>query len=231
MDGLLMFPLMIIGPVLASFALTAISEGQIGLKNLIHRLLTFRFSIRWYLISLLIPSVLILTVLILLKSLLSTSFAPNFFPIGFLFGIPAGILEEVGWMGYAYPKMFTGHNQLSSGIKLGILWGIWHLPVIDFLGAASPHGSSLIVFFLAFCTILVAMRMIIIWIYTKTKSIPAAQFTHICSTGFLVCFGPARVTPAEEAFWYGAYALMLWILILVFYLFNNTTGNKYRNQF
>jgi hypothetical protein len=34
------------------------------------------------------------------------------------------------------------------------------------------------------------------------------------STGCLVTFGAARITPAQEALWYGVYALLLWIVVM-----------------
>jgi hypothetical protein len=35
------------------------------------------------------------------------------------------------------------------------------------------------------------------------------------STGSLVVLGPARVTAAEEALWYGAYGLALWLVVAI----------------
>jgi len=38
---------------------------------------------------------------------------------------------------------------------------------------------------------------------------------HIVSTASLVVFGPSRVSPAQEAAWYGAYGAALWIVVAV----------------
>jgi len=43
--------------------------------------------------------------------------------------------------------------------------------VIDFLGAASPHGKALPVFFAAFTAAMAAMRVLITWFYERTQSI------------------------------------------------------------
>ena len=45
-----------------------------------------------------------------------------------------------------------------------------------------------------------AMRVLIAWIYTNTKSLLMAQLMHVSSTGSLVVFSAARVTAAQEAF-------------------------------
>jgi membrane protease YdiL (CAAX protease family) len=52
----------------------------------------------------------------------SPVYASNRFFMGILFGIPAGSLEEIGWMGYAFPKMRAASSGLASSILLGLLW-------------------------------------------------------------------------------------------------------------
>ena len=132
-------------------------------------------------------------------------YAPNHFFLGILFGIPAGFLEEIGWMGYAFPKMRSAGNGLTPSILLGLLWSLWHLPVINYLGTATPHGVYWLPFFLAFSLAMTAMRVLIAWIYTNTKSVFLTQLMHVSSTGSLVLFSAARVTAAQEAMWYALY--------------------------
>jgi hypothetical protein len=60
----------------------------------------------------------------------------------------------------------------------------------------------------------VGMRVIIAWVYSNTSSLPLAQLLHISSTGSLVAFRPAGVSPTQEAFWYAAYAALLWLVVL-----------------
>jgi membrane protease YdiL (CAAX protease family) len=60
---------------------------------------------------------------------------PNYFLIGISFTMPAGFVEEIAWMAYAFPKMNRHHSLLTLGILLGRLWGAWHLPVVEHLGA------------------------------------------------------------------------------------------------
>lgn len=212
MTGILMFPAMLLGPSLAGIVLTRTVDGRSGLRVLLSQMFRARVAPRWYM-PLLLPPALVLTVLLLLEAFVSPLYAPNRFFMGILFGIPAGFLEEIGWMGYAFPKMRSENNGLGPSIVLGLLWSLWHLPVINYLGTATPHRAYWLPFFLAFSSAMTAMRVLIAWIYTNSKSVLLAQLMHVSSTGSLVLFSAARVTAAQETMWYGLYGMVLWIAV------------------
>ena len=212
MGGLLMFPVMLLGPSVAGFVLTRTVAGRSATHDLLLRMRRLRLPVCWY-TALLIPPCLVLVVLFFMKVFVSADFAPNTFVMGIGFGIPAGFLEEIGWSGYAFPQMCRKLTPLSASILLGLLWGLWHLPVIDFLGTATPHGKYLTAYFLAFTGAMSAMRVLISWLYTNTGSILLTQLMHTISTGSLVFFSPSHVSAAQEATWYAAYAMVLWIAV------------------
>jgi uncharacterized protein len=212
MTGILMFPAMLLGPSLAGLGLTKIVDGRRGLKDLFSRMHPARVPVRWCL-ALLIPPSLVLMVLFLLKTFASPAYAPNRFLVGIWFGLPAGFLEEIGWTGYAFPKMRSRDNVLAPSILLGLAWSVWHLPVINYLGVATPHGAYWFSFFLSFTLAMTAMRVLICWIDGNTKSLFLAQLMHVSSTGSLVVFGASRVTAAQEVIWYGLYGVSLWLAV------------------
>ena len=214
MTGILMFPAMLLGPSLAGIVLTAVVDGRMGLRQLFSQMLPARVGARWY-TTLLIPPALVFSVLLSLGILISPVYIPNWFFAGTLFGIPAGFLEEIGWTGYAFPKMRSQNSALTASIQLGLLWALWHLPVINFLGAASPHGAYWLPFFLAFTFAMVAMRVLIAWIYTNTKSLLLTQLMHVSSTSSLVIFSPSHATASQEATWYAVYGGVLWIAVAI----------------
>jgi uncharacterized protein len=214
MTGILMFPAMLLGPSLVGIALTERLDGRRGLRALLARMLLGRLPARWY-AALLIAPVLILIVLFCLKAFVSPAYAPNRFLVGVLFGVPAGFLEEIGWTGYAFRKMRSQYDALPASILLGLLWSMWHLPVIDYLGTATPHAGYWFSFFLAFTAAMTAMRVLISWIYTNTNSVLLAQLMHVSSTASLVIFSPPRVTAAQEAMWYALYGTSLWLTVAV----------------
>jgi uncharacterized protein len=212
MDGILMFPLMLLGPFLSGLIMSYVTGGRKSLNNIKSRLSPSKLSAKW-LLPVLIAPVCILIALRILSQIVSREYTPNFFPLGFLFGILAGILEEVGWMGFAFPNMSRGRSALSNGVLLGFIWSLWHLPVINFLGKASPHGAWWFAYFLSFALVMTAMRVIIVWTYCNRQSILLAQIMHISSTGFLVMLSPSPMSARHEPIWYMVYAVILWLVV------------------
>jgi len=156
--GLLPFPipetlaglLGVWGPSLAGIFVTAAYDGRAGLRALFRRLSVWRVELRWYLFVLLWPA--ILSLLVTGLSLLFGSPAPDFahppvmteypfppeaFSAGFLPLLPmvfviqvfgSSLGEELGWRGFALPRLQTRRSTLLASIVLGVLWGLWHLP-------------------------------------------------------------------------------------------------------
>lgn len=209
--GILMFPAMLLGPSVAGILMTYALGGRIALRALKERLGRWRLG-SWY-ATLAIPALLVCGILVCLQHLVSPGFAPNLYLLGVSFGVPAGFLEEIGWTGFVYDKLRERRSALRAAVVLGLLWAGWHLPVVDFLGAAYPHGSYWLPFALAFGAAMTAMRVLIGWLYVNTGSVFGAQILHMASTGALVVFSAPRVDPQQEAGWYGLYALALWLVV------------------
>jgi membrane protease YdiL (CAAX protease family) len=209
--ALLLYPVLITSVAAAGVALRHTFGGNAGSLELVRHSTPWRAR-RWYLLVLL-PPTLIVAVLETLTVVAGPTFRPNFLLPGFLFGVPAGLLEEIGWSGYAFPRLLDRFSWGTACCVLGALWGFWHLPVVDAL-AAVPHGAGLPAFFVAFVIVLAAARVIICRAVAATSGILIAQLIHISSTGSLVILGPAHVSPAQEALWYGVYGCCLWLIAL-----------------
>jgi uncharacterized protein len=221
MTSLVMFPVMVIGVGVIGVALTWATDGVDGIRQLRARI-TRRVERRWLLV-LALPPVAILAVLGALDATVSRNFAPSFLVFGIAAGAFAGFFEEFGWTGFAYPRMRSRFGSLRAALLLGVLWGLWHLPIADSLGAASPHGRYWPEFFAAFVVAIVALRVLIAWVYVNTGSLRMAQLLHAFSTGSLVILGAPKATPGQEALWYLAYAVILWTIVIAVVVLQGST--------
>ncbi len=212
-DSLLMFLPMLAGPSLAGITLTGIVDGRSGLRDLFSRMGRWRVGSHWYSVILIFP-ILIVAVLLALTALLSPDFAPNFFPEGVLIGLVAGFFEEIGWMGYAFPKMQLKYSALTASILLGVLHTTWHLAA-DYLGASGARGEYWLPHFAMFVVSMTAMRVLVVWVYTNTRSVLLAQLMHASSTGFLSILVPLSLSPENDTLFYAVYAVALWVAVAI----------------
>ena len=219
-DIMLMFAAMLLGPSLAGIILTAVVEGKNGLRALFSRIVHWNVGLRWYAVVLLFP-VLILAVLITLAALVSPVFAPSFSMIGIVIGLVAGFFEEIGWTGFALPRLQLKYSALASGMLLGMLWGFWHT-VADYFGNSASMGALWLPYFLfGFVAAMTATRIIITWVYNNTGSILLAQLMHASSTGFLSALGISTASPIGPqgyALAFIFYALTLWAVVAILWL-------------
>lgn len=227
LTGILMFPAMLLGPSLAGVLMTWIVDGASGLHELRVRMFRIGRPVKWFLV-LLIPPALILATLIALEKLASPAYAPNFFAVGMLFGIPAGILEEIGWSGFAFPRMRGAGGALLPSILLGAVWSCWHFPVVNYLGTSTPHGDYWLAYFLVFSLAMTAMRVLICWLYANTNSVLMTQLMHVSSTGSLVVFSAQTANAAQESLWYAIYGSLLWAVVLGVVRFNGRQLTRQR---
>jgi membrane protease YdiL (CAAX protease family) len=215
--GLMAVP-MFFTPAIVGVLLTYLFDGGRGLKELSSRMRNWRVGPKWYLPIFMFP-VMILLVLAVLNILVSPEFAPYVFLPGIMVGVLAGYFEEVGWTGFAFPRMMRTYGVLPSTLMVGLLQTLWHLAP-DLLGTYDSRGVYWLPHFSFFIVSMCAMRVILVWVYLNTGSLLMAQLTHIASTSALSLLVPLSLTPAQDTLFYLAYGVALWFVAGMILLFH-----------
>jgi membrane protease YdiL (CAAX protease family) len=211
-DVLVMFLLMLLGPSLGGLLSSGILSGRAGLAEVWQRLTTVRVGWPWYAIALLTNPLLYLAILWVLSTTVSTVFKPSVQLAGLAIGLMAGGFEEIGWTGFATPRLLARRGVLKAGVTLGVIWALWHM-LADFAGNISTLGAAWpLVFILFWILPLTAYRILMTWVYSHTHSIFVAQLMHASYTGWLLALSPA--TNSQQALlWQIALAAGLWGLV------------------
>lgn len=82
--------------------------------------------------------------------------------------------EEIAWRGWLL-KQFEGTSFLKTSLLIGVIWGLWHAPII-LMGHNYPaHPIAGVFVMVAFC---VALTPLIMYIRIKSKSVIAAAILH-----------------------------------------------------
>jgi CAAX protease family protein len=230
---------MLAGPPVAGVLLTVLVSGRAGLRELISRLFKWRVGGRWYAIALLTAPIVETTVLLVL-SRISPVFPPAIdttddkaalLVSGIAIGLAGGFVEELGWTGFAIPRLTVRYGVLGTGLIVGPVWVAWHLLQMWWVGATSsetlPLALFLPLFFLSAGAILTAYRVLMVWVYDRTGSLLVAVLMH-ASYIFSTLFVLAPPTTGVPFLTYsGVFAVALWVVVAAVTMAN---GGKLSRQ-
>ncbi len=176
------------GPSLAAIAVVCLQGGRTGLRAWLMRCLAWRGTLGWLVLAFLSPLA-VLTVAAGAHMALGGNVPPspaighigllvaNFFLV-FLVGGPLG--EELGWRGFALPVMQERFGWRNASLALGVIWGVWHLPLFFVAESTQNNGSMA-----AFLVLIVATTVFYTWLYNRSSgSVLPALTLHTASNSW-----------------------------------------------
>lgn len=178
------------GPALSAIA-TLLIFNRKTLGGLFKRIVTWRVPIQWYITALLLQPAFILAaagisyvmgcapdfggamIFTLGNGITPDNALAAFIPYLLLQAISV-LGEEIGWRGYALPALLSKSGWMTSGLILGGLWAVWHVPLFLTAGSAQS-GMSPVWYF----TDLMASSLIFVWLFMRSKgSVLIATLLH-----------------------------------------------------
>jgi membrane protease YdiL (CAAX protease family) len=165
------------GPALSALIVTAFAEGRAGLRKLLGHLVKWRVGVGYYIFAVLVPVALFGIALVI-----NYIFTGVWTDLGLLgqadylpyLGIPGvlgvwfltyGMGEEIGWRGFALPRLQRDRPAANAALLLGIIWACWHLPAFFFRDTyieMGPLGFPMFVVSIVFASVVFA------WLYNST---------------------------------------------------------------
>lgn len=223
-----LFPLALVimfaGPSFSGLLMTLLVSGKPGLRELLSRLLRWRIGLRWYAIALLTGPLLVAAILWLLSQF-SSAFIPGIVTaddkiVQVLFGlgwglVGGGLLEELGWTGFAVPRLRLRYSGLGTGLIVGLLWGVWHILIAFWSSNALAGSLSLTTFvagFLAFYLVaLPAYRILLVWVHDRTNSLVVVMLMHAFLSASTLILQPQGTSGYLT--WNIVVAAALWLVV------------------
>lgn len=216
------------GPCLTSLLLTVFIDGREGLSALLSRLLRTRVSGRWYAVALLTAPLVMLAVLLTL-SLSSPVFLPgvvlasdkvSHVLVGLAIGLAAGLFEELGWTGFAIPRLRRRYGVLTTGLIVGVLWAAWHL-IVTYWASGTVFGPlSLASYLLDPFLLLVGYRVLMVWVYERTGSLLLAMLMHASLTATTRIISPLSIAGGPLITCDVVWAAAVWLVVAAIAAFN-----------
>jgi uncharacterized protein len=180
-------------PAIAALLAAALTGGRGALRELGSRLVRWRVGWQWYLVVILGPavfSVAVAGIYTLFGGSWSDAAPPAilqgpllFLPLFLLIlTFTDGLGEELAWRGFALPRLLTRYNALVASVVLGVIWALWHLPLLWTDGNGMFH---LPVWLLLLD--LTAKSILFTWVFLHTRgSVLIAMLFHGATNLFLV---------------------------------------------
>jgi membrane protease YdiL (CAAX protease family) len=166
------------GPAVAAYIMFRVMEGKAGWLGLRKRIKQVRAGWVWYAFILLgIPALILLGILPLTGALASfqgltpkllVSY-PFVFVLIFFGGGPLG--EEIGWRGFALPRLQSRYGALPATLLLGVLWTFWHIEDFFTASQGGGPGTGLTAFtfhFPVFFVMVMELAIIMTWLFNHT---------------------------------------------------------------
>lgn len=225
----------LLGPSTAGLLLTGLLDGKNGFREMLARLIRWRVDYRWYVGAILTVPLLITAILCFLSRL-----SPVYLPAiatsdnksglllsGLVMGLMVGLFEELGWTGFAVPRLMQRYGVIATGLIVGTLWGVWHFPL--FLGAARSSGSfpPAIYLLVLLFSFLPAYRVLMVWIYTRTDSLLVVILAHAPLTASQLILIPSVIAGTQVVLFDLIFAAILWAAVAVVI---TITGRRFVRQ-
>lgn len=167
-----------ITPSLVAMTFVWRARGQEGVRALLRPITRANVPVRWYVFALCYTAAIKLTAAVLHRAITGQwpafGTTPWYVMAGaILFSTWVHAGEEVGWRGYALPRMASRMGLGAASILLGILWASWHLPLF-FMPGADTAGQSFPLYLLQ----VTALSITFAWLYARTQSLLLVMFMH-----------------------------------------------------
>jgi hypothetical protein len=156
-------------PSLVAIAITAWVEGMPGVLALLRRLAEWQVAVRWYVFAIGYMAAIKIAVAIVHRLVVGSW--PRFGNEAWYLIIAAIFLstpiqagEEIGWRGYALPRLAARFGFARASLVLGVIWALWHLPLF-FVTGLGNYGQSFPIFALGS----IALSAGITWLYVHVN--------------------------------------------------------------
>ncbi len=162
------------GPLIAALVAASLPGGG-GNKALFARFAIRGFSPLWHVLALVLPAALLAASMGVVAALGIQNgpyvLLPEGQRIAAAFVVP--FVEEVGWRGFALPRLIDRYGAHRASAILGVLWALWHLEMLILQGLTAGDIAWTALF-------LIAGSYVFTWIFQKTRtSLLSAFLLHV----------------------------------------------------
>lgn len=198
---------LVASPLLAALVVMSVCEGKAGVKRLLGQFTRWRVGLRWYAIALLLPPAIYLSAIYVnvfmgapapsMAQLGAWSTLLMTFALRLVNPFDGPMMEELGWRGFAQPRLQKRFSPLVANLILGVVVVLWHVRYLlggDYAWIYAPAT--------------LAFTLIAGWLYNRTGgSLLLALLLHVTD---------GLIRPQELGFVGVAATRIVWLPVMVY---------------
>ncbi len=218
------------GPSISGIILSLITEGKKGIGAIFTKNKKENNSIGWW-----IAAILTVPLLTLLQTGLHAitgrgvtyNISSMILIMGLVWPLFSSFGEEIGWRGYALPKMQERYGTIAAGLLLGLIWGLWHLPS-DYIAYSSYGWLFIPIFLLLGPVTLTAHSVIMTFIYNKTNGnlFPMILYHYTITMAGILSPSFSFDGPVDDIYKIAVSVGVIVIVALIILIYSGITGAK-----
>ncbi|MFC6865331.1 CPBP family intramembrane glutamic endopeptidase [Halomicroarcula sp. GCM10025817] len=209
------------GPLVAAALVTWVIGDSI--REWAAQLLRWNVPVRYWVFALSFPAIAVITASAIHMFVFDGQFSPEstsvllLYPVLFLqVFLVGGGNEELGWRGFALPRLQRSYSALAASLIIGVGWFAWHLPL--FLVAGSTQAGDPVYYY---ALAVIALSVVFTWLYNETGgSVLLTMVLHASvNTGgifYLVGGGTALQTDLPNGLYAVVFLLAALVLVVVY---------------
>ncbi len=121
--------------------------------------------------------------------------------------------EEIGWRGFLVPEMFKTFSFTQTALISGIIWSLWHYPVLIF--ADYNAGTNTYYAMACFTIMVVSISFVFAWMRLKSGSLWTGALLHASHNLYIqAIFTPLTRNTGKTAWFIDEFGLMLPLVTL-----------------
>ncbi len=147
-------------------------------------------------------------------------------PLNLLLSFTAFFGEEYGWRYYLMPELQKRLGKKAGVLTVGVLWGLWHLPINLFYYSPSTALQSILVQ-LAGC---IGMGIFFGWVYLRTQNIWAVTMIHFLNNNLGAVLFQVSAQGVERQWGDTLITILLYLAVYLPFLFTAPYREKSDGQ-
>jgi len=121
--------------------------------------------------------------------------------------------EEIGWRGFLVPELARRYSFTATSVLSGLIWALWHVPIIVFAGynmGTGWYGLAVV------SANMIGLCFVLTWLRLKSGSLWTAVILHASSNHFIQqFFDPMTAYTGRTKYFLGEFGIGFTLVVAV----------------